>query len=122
MEASGWKFGWNDATVFLTNRNIHCQNVPSTSYCGYRYPGDGKISYEFTASGTGALNYGASGVRDRGWIRVYMNNEEQGARNTRGTSELNFTYSAGDILSIVEEGDSVINIHSLCTNPLASGI
>lgn len=72
----------------------------------------GVVSYTFSASGTGTLSYGQSW--HRGSVHVYMNNEELGSRNTRGTSDLEIVFGPGDVLQIKELGDSIINIHSLC--------
>lgn len=114
MESNGWIFEWNDGSVFRP-RGTYCNNVPPKSYCGYRYPGEGVLSYLFTTSGTGTLNYGQSW--DRGSVHVFLNNVKLGSRSTRGTSVLNFSYETGDIIRI-KETKSVININSLCTVPL----
>ena len=112
MESNGWRFEWNDKYLFRYQESIFCNNVPSTSYCGFRDQAEGVILYSFTKSGTGTLSYGQSW--DGGSVHVFLNNEELGSRNNRGTSVLNFGYLTGDILRI-KEIDSVININSLCT-------
>jgi len=118
MESNGWVFGWNSNHAFLKGGRV-CENVPSTSYCGYRYPGVGVVSYTFSASGTGTLIYGHSWRG--GSIHVFLNDKEIGSRSTRGRATLSFSFSAGDILQIKEFGESVINIHSLCTSSQTQG-
>jgi hypothetical protein len=86
--------------------------VPSTSYCGYRHPSDLEISFLFSDSGRGKLNYGHSWRA--GTVNVYINNKEIGAIKARGSSTISFDYSSGDVLQIKELSASVINIHSLC--------
>ena len=112
MESSGWVFEWNGKTVFGYQPTTYCQKVPSTSYCGFRYPGDGVVSYTFTTSGIGTLSYGQSW--HRGSVHVSLNNQDLGSRSNRGNSVLKFQFSTGDILRI-KETDSVMNINSLCT-------
>ena len=46
-------------------------------------------------------------------VAVSINNVVIDSRNIRGTSEITFDYNAGDILRIIELGESVINIHGL---------
>ena len=111
MEANGWEFNWDDRSVFWPHER-YCKDVPSTSYCGFRWPGTGVVSYKFSTSGTGTLSYGQSW--HRGSVRVYMNNHELGSRSSRGTSNVDIEFWPGDTLRIKEHGDSVINIHSLC--------
>ena len=111
MESNGWRFEWNDKSVFRFQESIFCNNVPSTSYCGFHHPGNGVVSYNFTNSGIGTLSYGKS--FDYGSVHVFLNNKKLGSRSNQGTSALRFTYSTGDILRIKEIG-AVINIHSLC--------
>ena len=36
MEDEGWAFEWDDQYVFSPGE---CADVPLTSYCGFRYPG-----------------------------------------------------------------------------------
>ena len=115
MESAGWVFSWTDGTREFWPTGHFCTGVLTSSYCGYKYPGVGMISFTFSASGTGTLSYGPSW--DSGSVHVYMSNVELGSRSTRGTSNLNFRYSPGDVLQIKELGDSVINIHSLCVSP-----
>ena len=114
MESNGWAFSWNDKYVFWPVAK-YCDGVPSESYCGFMTPGDGVISYTFSASGTGTLKYGQSW--HKGSVHVYMNNVELGSRSTRGSSNVMIRYSAGDVLQIKELRASVINIHSLCVSP-----
>ena len=118
MESNGWVIGWNSNHAFLKGGRV-CENVPSTSYCGYRYPGVGVVSYTFSASGTGTLIYGHSWRG--GSIHVFLNDKEIGSRSTRGRATVSFSFSAGDILQIKEFGESVINIHSLCTSSQTQG-
>ena len=118
MESRGWSFSWNDAYVWRPNLAQYCGNVPLKSYCGFQYPGDGEISYTFTTSGRGNLSYGHSG--NVGSVIVSLNDEDIGSRNSRGTSDIQFDHSVGDVLRIKELQSSVINIHSLCTNPIGT--
>ena len=118
MEANGWVFGWNDKYVFRP-AGSYCNNVPTTSYCGFRYPGEGVLSYTFPDSGTVTLSYGHSW--NRGSVDVYMNDEKLESLTSRGTSDLTISYSAGDKLQI-KEINSVINIHSFCTSSEIPGI
>ena len=113
MESKGWIFSWNDQYVFRPEQQkTFCSDVPLTSYCGFQFPGDGEISYKFSSSGTANLTYGNS--MNGGWIRIYLNNKEISSRNPKGTSNVKFDYSEGDVLSIRETHNSIINIHSLC--------
>ena len=114
MESKGWSFSWNDQWMFRPTGADFCGNIPLTSYCGFQYPGDGEISYTFTTSGTGDLSYGHSWTV--GLVKVYLNDEELGYRNTRGTSNLQFEHSVGDVLRIKELQNAVMNIHFLCTS------
>lgn len=111
MEGNGWEFNWDDGNVFWPGDRF-CKDVPSTSYCGFKWPGAGVVSYTFSAHGRGTLGYGQSW--DRGSVHVYMNNKELGSRRARGTSNLEIEFWPGDVLRIMEHGDSIINIHSLC--------
>ena len=119
MEANGWVFGWNDNYVFRPAGSF-CNNVPTTSYCGFRHPGEGVLSYTFPDSGTVTLSYGHSW--NSGSVHVYMNDEKLESLTSRGTSDLTISYSAGDKLQIKEHPDSVINIHSFCTSSESPGI
>ena len=110
MIKHGWVFDWNDAYGFLSDDNRYCKNVPSTSYCGFKYPGDGMISYTFSYDGTAILEYGQSS--DRGSVHVKNNGAEIDSTNSRGSSTMRFVFFAGDILTIKELG-SVMNIHTL---------
>ena len=116
MESRGWSFSWNDAYVWRPNLAQYCGNVPLKSYCGFQYPGDGEISYTLTTSGRATLSYGHSG--NVGSVIVYLNDEEISSRNSRGSSDIQFDHSVGDVLRIKELQSSVINIHSFCTNPI----
>ena len=101
MESKGWIFSWNDQYVFRPEQQkTFCSDVPLTSYCGFQFPGDGEISYKFSSSGTANLTYGNS--MNGGWIRIYLNNKEISSRNPKGTSNVEFDYSEGDVLSIRE--------------------
>ena len=115
MELNGWVFDWDDSYVFVptSKKDTYCANVPPTSYCGFRHPGDGGISYQFSASGSGKLRYGQSVNYPTASVHVYMNNVEIGSRSTPGTSTLVIRFTPGDVLQI-KEHNSVINIHSLC--------
>ena len=114
MESRGWSFSWNDAYVWRPNLAQYCGNVPLTSYCGFQYPGDGEITYTLTTSGRGTLSYGHSG--NVGSVIVYLNDEELDYRDRRGTSNLQFEHSVGDVLRIKELQNAVMNIHFLCTS------
>ena len=39
MENEGWVFSWDDPTRVFAPGGSYCVDVPSTSYCGFRYPG-----------------------------------------------------------------------------------
>ena len=111
MESKGWVFSWNDKNVFRPDKP-HCRDVPLTSYCGWQFPGDGEISYKFSSTGTANLTYGSGPTG--GWIRIYLNNKEISSRHPEGTSNVEFDYSEGDVLSIRETHNAIIIIHSLC--------
>ena len=115
MEKEGWVFNWNDQYV-ISPDSTYCQNVPSTSYCGFRYPGDGMISYTFSYSGTATLEYGQSW--DTGSVHIMKNDEEIDSRINRGSSSTTFDFSSGDVLQIKELGNSVINIDKLSLRKL----
>ena len=119
MENNGWVFEWNDQYVFRPGGSF-CNNVPTTSYCGFRYPGEGVISYTFPDSGKATLSYGHSW--NEGSVHVFMNDEKLESLTSRGTSDLSFSYSAGDKIQIKEYPDSVMNIHSFCISSEAPGI
>ena len=112
MENQGWVFNWDDQYVFAAGGSF-CVDVPSTSYCGFRYPGQGTISFTFRNGeyGVATLRYGQGG--NVGSISVSKNDDVIDSRDTPGDSEITFNYTAGDILRITEIGDSVINIHGL---------
>ena len=112
MENQGWVFNWDDQYVFAPGVEF-CVGVPSTSYCGFRHPGQGTISFTLRngENGLATLRYGQS--FDQGSISVSKNHDVIDSTNTRGDSEITFNYAAGDILRITEAVDSVINIHSL---------
>ena len=114
MKNNGWIFNdiFNkDASVYNANAAEYCKDVPSTSYCGYAWPGDLMISYVFSYSGIATLHYGQSWIY--GSIRVKKNNVEIDSRSTQGSSTTEFVFSSGDVLQIVEHDQTVINIHSL---------
>ena len=113
MESNGWVFAWNDDYVFLKG-GPYCVNVPSTSYCGFRYPGVAVISFTFSTSGTATLIFGNN--MTYGSVKAFLNDKELGSRNGRGITTLLFTFSAGDTLQIKEFGEGVIIINSLCTS------
>ena len=89
---------------------LFCKDVPSTSYCGYKYPGDGTLSYTFSYSGIATLRYGQS--VDQGSVHVKKNDEEIDSATKRGSFDTTFSFSACDVLKIIEH-ESVINIHKL---------
>ena len=111
MENRGWVFNWDDQYVFAPGGSF-CVGVPSTSYCGFYWNGQGTISFTLRngENGVATLRYGQSW--DTGSISVSKNDDVIDSRDTRGDSEIKFDYSAGDILRITENY-SVINIHSL---------
>ena len=117
MESNGWVFHWNDVYVFRPGGQ-YCDDVPSASYCGFRGQGDGKISYKFSSSGTGTLSYGSGW--EHGSVNVYMNDKELESKTTGGTSNLTIIYSPGDVLKIVEVGQAILIIHSLCISSAPS--
>ena len=116
MERNGWSFmdigggKWSEDSVFSSGDKF-CKDVTSASYCGYKYPGDGVVSYTFPYPGTATLMYGQSW--DTGSVHVKKNGKEIDSRRTRGSSSVTFDFTSGDILNIVELGNSVINIHQL---------
>jgi hypothetical protein len=110
MEGVGWVFDWDDQYVFSPGSPF-CKNVFSTSYCGFRFPGDGMLSYTFSDSGTATLEYGQSW--DEGSVQIKINDKDIDSRTTRGSSTATFNVSSGDVLKIIEFGDSVINIDKL---------
>ena len=112
MENDGWAFNWQDRNVFDPGDDF-CLGVPSTSYCGFRYPGQGTITYTFQNGGSGVaiLQYGQSW--DSGSVIVSKNDVVIESRDKRGYSEITFDYTDNDILRITEIDDSVINIHGL---------
>jgi len=116
MEQGGWTFSWKDSNMFWPD-DKYCGDhwyfkytVPSTSYCGFEQPGDGAISYTFTFDGIADLRYGCSW--NFGSVHVKKNEEEIDSINM-GESEVTFDFVAGDVLTIYEVDESVINIHSL---------
>ena len=115
MKRNGWSFTWNDGYAFWPNNNDYCKDVPSTSYCGFQYPGDGVVSYTFHYTGTGTLNYGQSW--GTGSVQVKKNGNEIDSRQSRGLSSVTFDFTSGDVLKVVELGNSVINIHQLTLIP-----
>ena len=114
MEDEGWVFDWDDQYMFLPLGGNYCKDVPSKSYCGFRYPGSGTISFTFRngENGVATLLYGRNWDGGENPISVSKNDVVIDSRDTRGDSEIKFDYSAGDILRITENY-SVINIHSL---------
>ena len=116
MEDNGWTFSSNSATVFTANRAYYCKDVPSTSYCGYRAGGDLTISYTFSFSGTATIQYGQSW--DHGSVLIMKNNEEMDSMGVRGSSTTMFAFTWGDVLEIVEHGNSVANLHKLTLKKL----
>ena len=124
MESNGWEFGWNDNYVFRPNLVTEgltvCGDVPSTSYYGFQSPGDGEIFYTFSDSGTAILSYGQGIDINPGSIHVYMNNEKLDSGEMCGYSNLNISYSPGDVLQIKEFNENIIVIHSLCTSAVES--
>ena len=113
----GWNFDWNDPYVFLSS-DKYCKDLPSASYCGFKYPGNGMISYTFPYGGRATLEYGQSW--DSGSVHVKKNEVEIDSRNTRGSSTTKFDFVAGDTLAIEELG-SVINIHKLTLRRFSPG-
>ena len=114
MENEGWVFDWDDQYVFLAPGGNYCVDVPSKSYCGFRYPGSGTISFTFRngENGVATLLYGRNWDGGENPISVSKNDVVIDSRDTRGDFEITFDYSSGDILRITEI-DSVINIHGL---------
>ena len=114
MENDGWVFNWDDQYVFLAPGSNYCVDVPSKSYCGFRYPGHGTISFTFRngENGVATLLYGRNWGGGENPISVSKNDVVIDSRDTRGDFEITFDYSDGDILRITEI-DSVINIHGL---------
>ena len=110
MEKEGWVFHWDDVYAFSPGSK-YCKGVPSTSYCGFKSPGDGMLSYTFSYFGIATLKYGQS--FDTGSVRVKKNNIDINARNFRGSSDVKFTFTPSDVLQILEVGSSVMNIHKL---------
>ena len=111
MESKGWIFSWNDKFVFRPKG--HCADVPINSYCGFKFPGHGDITYKFSSSGSGNLTYGNG--ENGGWVRIYLNDVEIASKGAKGTANVEFDYSEGDILKIWEL-NAIINIHSLCAD------
>lgn len=125
MEANGWSFDWDDAYDFAPQPwSTYCAGVPSTSYCGFKYPGDGVVSWTFTGSGTATLDFGRSW--NGGHVIARLNGVVLATVNMGASPQcqkVTFSHGDGDVLSIAEEGTSVTNIHSLTLDgcPSASG-
>ena len=112
MEDEGWVFDWDDQYMFLPPGGNYCKDVPSKSYCGFRYPGHGTISFTFRNGENGVATLLYSQTWGENSISVSKNDVVIDSRDTHGDFEITFDYSAGDILRITEI-ESVINIHGL---------
>ena len=119
MENAGWTFSHKNNNAHIQSRSsTMCQHVPVASYCGYTSPGDLILSYTFSYSGIATLKYGQSW--DKGCVLVKKNNLEIDSRCSRGNDKTIFAFSSGDVLKLVDTGQSVINIHSLALHRLGT--
>ena len=102
MKSNGWSFGWTDAYTFWNKEQsgTYCKGVPKTSYCGWRSPGDGIVSFLFTSSGSAALYYGQSW--NFGSIQIKLKGKEIAKISSIGSSITTFDFVSDDVLEIVE--------------------
>jgi len=100
---------------FLTMPSHFCTGVPSTSYCGFAFPGELKLTYTISVSGTVSFDWGHSWWG--GSVVVLKNGAEIERLNSRGRQTSTFSAVAGDVLEIKEIDTSVINIHGLTITP-----
>jgi len=116
MVAAGWTFvNEQPGFDFLTMPSHFCTDVPSTSYCGFAWPGELKLTYTISVSGTVSFDWGHSWWG--GSVVVLKNGVEIERLNSRGRQTSRFAAVAGDVLEIKEIDTSVINIHGLTITP-----
>jgi len=116
MVAAGWTFvNEQPGLDFLTMPSHFCTGVPSTSYCGFAFPGELKLTYTISVSGTVSFDWGHSWWG--GSVVVLKNGAEIERLNSRGRQTSRFSAAAGDVLEIKEIDTSVINIHGLTITP-----
>merc|ERR1712038_1261000 len=116
MIAAGWTFvNEQPGFDFLTMPSHFCTDVPSTSYCGFAWPGELKLTYTISVSGIVSFDWGHSWWG--GSVVVLKNGVELERLNSRGRQTTRFSAAAGDILEIKEINTSVINIHGLTITP-----
>ena len=91
--------------------------MPKTSYCGFKYPGDGTITKVMKGSGAATLSFGNS-WGGRSMVHVYLNGKEIGkAKKHTPKKSVTLKYKSGDKLKITELGDGVMVINSLKLTP-----
>lgn len=109
MTSAGYVFSWDDSNLWGSS---HCGNIPASSYCGFQYPGDGSISYTLQGSGTAVLDFGNG--YSSGTVTAYLNDTaiSSAAANTP-SQQVQFNFTAGDVLRVTELSTSILVINGL---------
>jgi len=93
MHADGWSFGWTGNRMFT--RCCQCDNMPSSSYCGYAVAGaKGEVSFAFNSSGTGTLDFGNPYTHTASQTTMHLNNVQlSSVGGTIISHKVNFTFN-----------------------------
>ena len=109
MEAGGWLVDGAPS-----QENTYAEGCGGyETFWGYSHDfAIGKVSATFNGSGKGVLNFG--NCFRKGFTKVYLNGHEIGSASPNQKSVVaNFTYKAGDKLTVTEEQAGIIKINSL---------
>ena len=111
MQATGWVFDWDDATVFHPTAMDVCAKHPD-AYCGWKTSGDGSIRIKLSGSGMATVSFG-NPFWNLGATMLYLDTAAIASAN-QGTERqvATFAFTAGQILTLRDE-NSIIVLHSV---------
>merc|ERR1711977_426989 len=112
MTNAGWSFGWDDSYDFKPSPSTFCSSVPSTSWCGFRYPGVATLSLTFPSSGSVTVDFGNSWHVGTTLMKLNGNLIATASTGVRSTTH-SFSFNANDVLSFTETSDTVMDVNSL---------
>jgi hypothetical protein len=121
MEANGWQFTPNSELMFIGSdsdkRATFCGGNPETSYCGFDYLGAGSTSVTMRSSGTVKITYGGSFEHVENYVKLEVNGVEKSRVKGADKGYSIIRVMKDDIVSFIEVGVSVINIHEFKFEP-----
>ena len=111
------KNGWNVEVESSIENDKYPPNKEicgTDTFYGYgSYDKLGSVSATFKGFGSGSLTYSNCKPSPNGFISVFLNGVEMGRAYANDTEIIQFRYVKGDVISIQQLGNAIIQLHSL---------